>query len=212
MPFTHGLSLLTCLLAWGVATSTAFASAIPVVIVDTFDPNGETSTLGFVVGFDPTTSGNFAHAEPFSASEDFLLDAIEVGVDGRGASTAFTISLHEDDNGLPGAVIESLAATTDPGGSNVVRVESMTAPEVVADTQYWLSLSKPGQDGFVSWLRNENALSTSAGQRDGQGWELRVDREQATFRITGVRVIPEPSAIALTGLVCLVSRGRTRRR
>lgn len=220
----------------GLFASALSLAASPVVIYSSFgDEQSFDAEQFYTIG---TTTENeqtvtLARAQSFVADNDYLLNAVRVGMtyDGVGVPSAneqllpgdfIRVTIHEDDFDLPGNSIHTFFVNglNDLGG-NVVEFQFETGVELEFGTQYWLSFETENSESFstYNWYfapDNKQALGAT-GYSDPFtqepmpiDWSSAISNE-AAFSLHGT-VIPEPSVYAAGAALLVLSVTLYRRR
>lgn len=99
-----------------------------------------------------TTSGFRGYAEPLTIYNPGGLSLIEAPI--HSIAGRLNLSLAEDNNGIPGKVIENFSSLQAPhvGGTNVLRLESVAHPQLFAKAKYWLCIEPSDPDTMALWF------------------------------------------------------------
>lgn len=128
------------------------------------------------------------------------------------------VSLHADDNGAPGTVLETTTARGTNEWNEFIQSSPTTATfsgTIVLEEgkQYWLSVRTETTDAWLGWAYN---ITDDFGLR---AWKLNdgdwnpvygipgTDSERGVFRINGT-LVPAPAALALLGIAGVTRRRR----
>ena len=184
------------------------------VLFNNFGPsNSYQVTAGYGFG---GSSPNFEQAMAFTANNSYLLTGGDFGVSlsfGLNPST-FEITVHTDEGGLPGAVLEEVTVNTNLGPFGLqnppVVVSFLGTTLLNAGEQYWISMSA-GEFPQAVWNRNNTGdLGPRAFAMNGGPWTLFSNTDtRGAFRLHGT-LVPAPGAIGLLGLFACARRGRRR--
>jgi len=187
---------------------------------NTFDLNS-----GFFLG-NNTSGGNvIALAQQFTPTDNFTLNQIDVAFFAitTPPHNELTLSIDDDNGGLPGVVLESFDLTNAFGRNQIDTATSVVQPLLVDGSNYWIvaSFTNPTstQDHAV-WNFSNNSSATfspSAFSTDnGITWTPSGQTTQmSVFDVLGTSSeVPEPGPASLvgTGLLLLAGLGVWRRR
>jgi hypothetical protein len=139
-------------------------------------------------------AGANAHAECLTPDASGSLNAVEIALEPnyvrRGRETtagAANVFIAQDENGLPGAVLESFPVAADPPASPPpalpLILKSATHPKLQAGVKYWLCAGCPGPGSWV-WRFNDQHLSQVSAREQGPGkWLSAGNGRNGAFRI-----------------------------
>lgn len=207
---------------FALAAMMAGASSLPGAVIysnfgpgDSYDVNSR-----WFVGFALAGGGETRMAAPFSHVNSFQLTSIQVPTANGVDPNSFTVTLNADNNGTPGAVIESfsnIAFTTQGGG--MITLNSSLNPLIGAGSTNWIVLRATAAPTYGWWYINDQNLTGiwTASKTQQFTWLYTSTWPSPAFQINGTAVtdpngggVPEPSAIVLTalGVAGLVVRRR----
>ncbi|MGA2068389.1 MAG: PEP-CTERM sorting domain-containing protein [Thermoguttaceae bacterium] len=194
------------------------------VIYSTLGP-GDTyaGNLGLEVGYNSSNDWvpacAFTPATTVSFEEMDLAVGYDVGHGGM--ENSIVVQLRADNSGAPGSVLEAFTFTNLPVFGSVssgnLRVgDSVLHPELVAGTQYWVTVLPGAAGASDAWNLSSPTVDglLTGSSNGGSTWGAAIDGQQAGFRIDG-SAVPEPSTLALLGVGALglaVYAWRKRRR
>jgi len=192
------------------AAAVVWATAGPAgafTIYDNFGPGDSFSSAAYSLGFDIR---NAAVSFEVGASDiPFILDSIEVALQGSGGGEGIDVKLALDDAGQPGAVLET--ASLYIFGTPSIRTASFSGATLI-DTPgtYWVWLEMTSGSNF-SWLHNDQGVLGSYVYSDDAGSSWDPWSPPATEPAFRVNAVPEPSTALLLafGLMALAA-GRRR--
>lgn len=210
--------LVSVLLGFGLLASQGASASI--IVFDNLGPGDTYSTGGYYFGhiFDD----DYVNACSFVPSQTGEFDEIWSGMF-RNTSYAneFTLALHADAAGLPGAVLWT-ASLVDVlvDYPDVSHVADINGPTITAGVTYWLLASNPAttQDFHYWYMNNTNDIGRYAISNDGGATWGTVHDIHPRFALRvgiddGQPVIPEPATLLLClgGTLLLAVRHRDRR-
>lgn len=211
-----------CVLASAAVAASGTAASAD-VLYSNFGP-GDTYDLvfGWTLSFGGPLGGDvFEDAVAFNVSGgDYLFDTAEVAVNHFWGPDLVHFNLHADDDGVPGAILDSTSASgvTPPGEHNPPMVADFGGDTLLQDGQtYWLALRTDETDAHLSWAFNiVDDFELRAWQLNQGPWnpvygEPGTDSERGVFRINGT-LVPGPGGLALLAIAGLACRGRRPRR
>ena len=109
----------------------------------------------FLINYEYDTGVTYL-ATNFTATDGGRLDSILVPL--FSLTAPVTITLYEDSNGMPGALLESWAATVPGIPAELATLMSVLHPSMFAGTTYWLVIAQA--KGFeVSWYQNNQTAT-----------------------------------------------------
>ncbi len=159
-------------------------------------------------------------ASPFTPSNGFTLDSIEVALTWLEGVNAGDILLRSDNGGLPGQILESFHVTGLPTfttTSTVLAVGISTLhPVLTSGLQYWVVASISDSSLLSFNLNNTGDVGEGFGFNFGTTWDFRPGFTAGAFRVNGSPIapstIPEPASFLLlaTGVVATIGRRRMR--
>lgn len=184
---------------------------------DSFD----SSQSWFVGGLNSSVGQSFGLgarvAMPFTVATgpDVVFTGAELALSYTEGPNSLEVQLATDAAGLPGAVLESIAAAF-PSPAALVSVASSSLPVLTAGTTYWIiaSVDLTGTTGGGWNFTSPAVTGPIAFQQDsgsGPGGWFATNTTGAAFRVTG-SAVPEPPAFALAALGGLGLAGVLRRR
>lgn len=156
----------------------------------------------------------------------YTLDSLQTQVNnGAGGTADIGLTLHADNGGQPGSVIEDLGSTTVSLASTTIDLSYASAGTALsANTTYWCVVSRTGDNTF-SLAGNNSTDETSPGSwsigspvlntQDGTTWSDFIPTFALAVEATAdpiVIAVPEPSCLAWLSVGCLTwigRRGRT---
>jgi len=167
--------------------------------------------------------GNQQYAGGFVPISDVQLDRIEAVIWLATGANALDLWIAADDNGVPGAAIESFhlvdAMTFGlPTGTVTIPVvaTSTTQPILLAGNQYWVAAEVSELFEVARWSINSIGDTGPAASGNFGTWTGSDDALRPAFRIFGESVgdtaIPEPSSLLLLSSGLLGLAGLRRRR
>lgn len=191
----------------------AVGSARGDVLYDNFGAgNSYQATSGYGFG---GSAPNFGQAMAFTANNSYLLTGGDFGVSlssGLNPST-FQITVHADESGLPGAVLEQVTVMSQLGPFGLqnppVVVNFLGTTLLNAGDQYWISMSAGAFTSAVWNGNNTGDVGPRAFRLNGGPWTLATTGARGAFRLNGT-LVPSPGAIGLLGLFACAARGRRR--
>jgi hypothetical protein len=206
------------------------SAAAPISVYDNFGTGDayDTSEGWAVTGPTATFSNRFNNIEAamsFSPSQDCSLFAVALAVSLSGSGTnSITVTLADNDSGVPGAAIETFQFDGAMGQFNndntPLQADSVANPILDSDQTYWLVVSATG-DTYAYW--NDSLSDTSGGANQnlsnapsGWNWSFYSGDTTAAFSITGTALAPapEPASIAFfsTGTLAVIGFYLARKR
>lgn len=209
MPRCAGISR-RCLAATLAALTWAGATRADVVFSN-FGPGGDWDHGSAYVLRGPQGNGTSpagGKAMPFRPTFRAEFTSVELAL-GSGlipGTNRFVVELRVDEQGHPGAVLESFMFENLPylfSPTQTLSVgNSAVRPVLEADTNYWIAAFPGASDTSGGWNWS-SPLQTGvwAASADGTTWEFNPfgRTEIAAFRVNGVSVVPEPGTLALCG-------------
>lgn len=186
------MKILILLLSLFLSIITLSVPAHAEVLYSTFGPgqsfdNSESS--GWLVGF----SYNQQIAAPFILSSDAIFDSIDFAADYDNGLNQLTVSLVDDDSGLPstdpGKVIESFNFANLSSLPTIYTARSFRKPLLKGSTQYWVVLKADNSTTLVQWNRNNNGTGGFAFSNLRTPWTYYRDKTPA-FDIKGGPAVP----------------------
>ena len=199
------------------AASSAFAD----VIYNNLGPGDTFSFSGRILtGPDHISFGDINQAASFSVgpTAHYLTDVVlGLGVRDTPASpfvpSSVNVVVREDNSGAPGAGLLTLPYPITTPGDQAITVQDAGSVMLAANTDYWvIADAQGGFDG--AWrFNNQGAMGLTAGQTNGNAWNLRPNDEMYALRVNGNPVVPEPATLllacsGLVGLLGFLSRYR----
>jgi hypothetical protein len=202
-------TIVRCTLAAMFATS-LFSAARADIVFNNFgaaDAFGDSGLLlqGPAVG----TIGDVNQAAAFTVgATDVFLTSVQLGIStgGPGPGTGpIDVLLAADAAGLPGATLQSSLVNVNVTGKQVISAPYNGLLQLTANTTYWVVADAEGTfDG--GWNFNSiGDTGATAGQTEGNPWNLHAPDQRFAFRIQG-RLVPEPTSVMLCviGLIAVV--------
>ena len=210
---------------WILGAAPPNASADP-IIFNSFGP-GDTfsSRNGYFFGYffpgDETPESTHWRAMPFVAQQTATLQNVTLPIQrnefvappGPGA---LQVVLYADNNGLPGTVLESFTYAGATGPRSVLSFDSVTHPQLIADTTYFLAAQAIGYAEGEWWGSFEEfgewPTPFQGGSPFNPGpWTPGASNFRTAFRLTGEDApspTPEPGTVILllTGAAAIVVR------
>jgi hypothetical protein len=162
---------------------------------DSFDPGGQTLSVGSPIGEDDD------QGSAFTPSSNLFLTRIELAVGLASGPNLLDVWLMSDSGGQPNTIIESfhLVDAMGPfaGSRPLVSADSILHPLLSAGIQYWLIADTPGPDELAAWNFNSiGDIGPNAFQVNSGGWFVGTGLRDA-FRVSGSSSIPEPNTLLL---------------
>jgi hypothetical protein len=198
--------------ACALAALVGFAAAAPAdVLFSNFAPgDAYDTTFGWTLSWGGPLGGDaFEDAVAFTITGgDYRFDSAEVAVNHFWGPDLVYFNLHADDNGAPGAVLDSTTASgvVEPGTIGPPMLASFGGDVILQQGQtYWLALRTEETDAHLSWAFNTvDDFGLRAWQLNNGPWHPTLgipgtDSERGVFRIRGTP-IPAPGALALLAL------------
>jgi len=202
------------------APGSAWASQ---VLFSNFGPGQSyDQSLALSVGND-FAGDNLAQAGAFTPSSSAQIGAILIALsEGLGQSDPVTVAVAQDNNGLPGATLESFSigggSLAAMGGGGIVTLSSLLNPMLVAGTQYWVTVSTT-LNNSIGWHHNDgsndSASNLEAYSLDGGiNYFAPAGNARGAFEIDALlaQAAPEPGMLALLAGGALGMAGRRKRR
>lgn len=195
--------LLTSLLKSLVIAVVACSVTQAAIIFDNFGPGDAFSATGRIL--EGSDGANVNQAAQFTVpGTDFLLTSVSLGITVRETPAIGTgpldVVVAADNAGSPGATLRTLPIDVNSTGMQVITVADDGSFTLLADTDYWI-IADPGGSFDGSWNFNTvGDIGLTAGQTEGNPWNLRPDDDRYAMRVEG-RIVPEPATWWL--LVCL---------
>jgi hypothetical protein len=195
----------------------AFSLAIAMLLVGVTTARGEMiySTLGAADSFDllngwVVDSANNA-AVPFTVTgSNYSFTSVDLAL--YRVSGSMNVLLMSDSNGLPGAVIETLAV---PISADLTTATSVLNPILTNGTTYWISTRGIGNyQGGWNWTSPQLNGPFAFTFNGGASWISLTDKLPAV-RVNGDPIaspVPEPGSLTLALLGVLSLAGLTRRK
>ncbi len=158
-----------------------------------------------------TSSIDRAFPFTLNTSGQFSLDHLEIAAyhyNGLAGSTA-TFSIAQDNNGLPGTIIDTFFFNNITTDQQVVSTLSTNNTILDSVNTYWV-IGETTQ-GQVNWNLGDNTFGPYAFRVNDGAWEFHQDGNVSGFALHG-NPIPEPTAITLItlGSLGLLQRKRSR--
>ena len=96
-------------------------------------------------------------------------------------------------------------------GDQAISVQDAGSVLLDANTNYWGIAHAQGEFSGSWRVNSEGAMGLTAGQTNGNAWNLRPNDEMLALRVEGNRAVPEPATLclALLSLMVLPRRKRT---
>jgi len=134
---------------------------------------------------------------PFTPGETVEFDDVTAAFIYQGGPGALDVSLQQDDNGIPGATLESFSTSNVNG---VITFDSTLHPTLLAGTIYWIVAEASSAGTNYAWRMNSVGDTTTMGSAFNGTWvTLSPDPyTRPVFSIDGTQV-PEPGSRALLG-------------
>ena len=168
----------------------------PLLVYSSFGPSNS---------FNPSNcfaAGVLAHAEWFVPQASGRLGALELAIEpgyvrrGREQTAGDeTIFLAEDEQGFPGAILESFSVTANPPSSPKITaplvLPSATHPTLQAGVKYWVGARGAGPGGWVWHFNNLEIMQNTAREKEPGKWASGGDYCWAGA--FSVSVMPDPS-------------------
>jgi hypothetical protein len=167
-------------------------------------------------GEDVNSTADVDQAASFSVgASSYMLTDVALGIFVRDTPSIGTgpldILIAEDDGGVPGNVLRTLAKNVNATGKQVLAAADDGSLMLNANSIYWVIAD--GKDTFDgSWNFNSiGDVGDTAGRTDNGPWNLRPDDDRYALRVEG-RLVPEPATLSLLGLgaMGLLALGRRR--
>ncbi|MGZ5569082.1 MAG: choice-of-anchor R domain-containing protein, partial [Limisphaerales bacterium] len=162
----------------GISTATWFTFFKPRIVFSSFGPTGEyNKRVSWFVGVGKpykNDSGYRGQAEWFSLDISGGLKTIEVALhSGRRKGGALNVSITEDENGIPGKVLEHFSVLqSDLGKGSALVLKSRAKPKLQAGQKYWLCAEPADPLSQWSWSYNSQKLARGFAYEREQGkWE-----------------------------------------
>jgi hypothetical protein len=146
---------------------------------------------------------------------DYYFDSADVAINHFWGPDLVYVSLHADDGGAPGTVLdETTASGVNPPFTQSSPMSANFGGDVILQEgqQYWLSIRTEETDAWLSWAFNiVDDFGLRAWQLNNGPWNPTLglpgtDSERGVFRINGT-LVPAPGALAM-----LLVAGAARRR
>lgn len=99
----------------------------------------------------------FADGMPFTPAANMTVTEVVVAVGYVTGTNAVTVTLNDDDNGLPGTAIATFQATNLPGfgGCCTYSIKQLPGVSVTGGTQYWIVVQPGANDTWAAWTEND---------------------------------------------------------
>lgn len=190
-----------------LALAMAGVSAHADVVFGNLGTSGTGALGGTNTDFGPVDSGELALAQGFNTGTSSLRDiqSVTLGlfVTNSGTSENRTVSIYTDSSGSPGSILFTSQAV--PVGNTGTYTFPFSNASLSASTPYWIVPSGP-----ASWYLN-TPDSTPAGLNSSGYFYTGTKRDEPSVGWTtpspnltsysvSVAAVPEPSAIALSGI------------
>ncbi len=169
-------------------------------------------------GPDHDAFGDVNQAASFSVgpTAHYLTDVVlGLGVTDTPASpfvpSSVNVVVAADAAGAPGAVLLTMPYSITTPGDQLISVQDAGFVLLDANTNYWVIADAQGEFSGAWRFNSEGAMGLTAGQTNGNAWNLRPNDEMLALRIEGNRAVPEPATLclALLSLMVLPRRKRT---
>ena len=149
-------------------------------------PDGFTMSSGAVVrGANVGPEIELFTASPFSPTATGYLDTIEIAISASdGLNSTIRVAVHEDDGGLPGAMIEDLGLVDGPASPTLVPATSAAHTLLSAGTDYWVVCYPNDADSAIRWSTNEGEIFGTAFFGSANQWTFLNGRSPAV-RVNG---------------------------
>ncbi len=144
------------------------------------------------------TIGDVNQANQFTVgSVDSVFLGAVLGINST-ATGQIDVIIAADAGDTPGATLQTESVNVVALGEQTITASFDGSLELDANTDYWIIADAEGSfDG--SWRFNSiGDMGLTAGQTEGNAWNVRNDDERYAMRIQGREIpIPEPSSVAL---------------
>lgn len=193
-------------LTGAIMLSSPFARSEVIVLYSNFGQNMAYDTNPYHAwtingyGSSPPAGGQQVISNQFtpSSTENFL--SAQVGLSAWSAGS-INVVLQEDNNGLPGAIIETIPITLTSYTAAIYEAVSVLVPTLQAGTRYWLTVVAAGSESVIAgWQWNSIAdigTSNTAGNQDGSPlglWGINpYPVTRGVFQINGGVTINRPT-------------------
>jgi hypothetical protein len=197
-------------LAAGVVVLALATGASADVVFNNFGAGDAYNTgTGYTISAGAPINTDWDQGNSFVVTGDtYSLTSIEVAIGYVTGTNMVTFTLHEDNAGVPGNVLESFDfVNMGPFGNNNAPMEgaSVANPTLQEGSTYWL-IASSANNSWLAWNLNSIGDTRPRAARQNLGpWGVNNDTS-AVFRINGV--VPAPGALALLGVGLLGVRRR----
>ena len=173
------------------------------VIYSTFGPGNTFDTNHFVRvgGGLPGPPGTDAFADEFTSpvtanvgsvslalNTAFAIPAITLGPD-------FIVAIHSNSPTGPGGILGTFTSQVVPTGPGIFTFDASTEIQLVAGTEYWLSIASPSVVGTAAdWFLNNQGIDNTLARRQSGKWTVDGNSTALAFSVS---TVPEPGSAAL---------------
>ena len=121
-------------------------------------------------------SGNISIADRFSVSSDYAMEAFRVTLAMESIGSIMTVSIHEDNNNVPGSVLGSWDVPLNTEAPRDYTIYTFEDCILFDEGQnYWLSVKASDPLSIGRWVYSPSSLFTYSSSSDGQlSWNTQV--------------------------------------
>jgi hypothetical protein len=174
------------------------------VIYSDFGPSDTFSTLSYLTMSGGQSSGPYHYdwAMAFTSSGDYALDAIRLPLGlVSGAPSDLYLSLAANDNGFPGAILESWTLSAiGPINGPLTTASSVLHPILMTGATYWIAADAPVTSSAVfQWNASPSAWGFHAMRYNEGNWIASSETPYGAFDVNATPAVPEPATLMLLG-------------
>jgi len=172
------------------------------------------SGLRFTFGYEASLNRTVAVAFPFVPTRSDRLSRLEIGMAAVNQGGTVRVELRTDQNGLPGALLESWLTDMPQSGtlaSPLVALNSVANPVLVLGQQYWLVATAASGAGTGQWYTVSNDPSRFLRSINGGPWSG-VQSARGAMRLygsVGTLLLTISTQACQTGTNCAAPQGTT---